>query len=450
MAEVGVVPSPDSPYLELDAPGPARRFSKHVLTVGETFIHPASGRPLTVDESWWSDLKRNWDARLVPIVQFPAADERNRHTEDPRANLGRVVDLRRDGQKIYADVEVPDPAVADKVGKTILGASAMLHMDYPDPRNGRRRGKALVHVAATNHPHLISLDPYEELAASSTELHEVLPDGSVLAPRLLMLCADQTGYVPLELADPEPDYPPELDYYGGNVDEDHLRGEFGRLSLAAYQVSSGRATKPDYPLIITDRDRQMALSAGTEVTDTDVLEATGELSRRLGVPYSDVSAAVVECSTGNSPEELALGLAAVVQAAGPGSGLELSSAEDEIDRLLALTARPTGIHHPSRSGVLVDSASRAHSEDDDPSDSDQPGKGGEVHAKIRRIIEENPDLFSDGKGRDPSAKDAWPSPGPKSPAQREAEEKRALAGGRPGKRGIEDYARGSARTRSGR
>ncbi len=449
-----MVPSPDEPYLELDAPGQARRFAKHVLTVGETFVHPATGKPLTVDESWWSDLKRNWDARVVPIVQFPAADERNRHTEDPRANLGRVVDLRRDGQKIYADVEVPDPAVADKVGKTILGASAMLHMDYPDPRNGRRRGKALVHVALTNHPHLISLDPYSELAASSTELHEVLPDGSVLAPRLLMLCADQSGYAPLELAEPEGDYPPELDYplpqFGGPfMYEDHLRDEFARLSLAAMNESSGRAAKPQYPLIVTDRDRQqMSLSA--EITDTDILEATGEYSRRLGVPFAAVSDAVKECSTGNSAGELAIGLSAVAEAAGSGSGLELSSPQDEVDRLLALTARPTGVNHPSRSGVLVDSASRAHSEDDDPSDSDQPGKGGEVHAKIRRIIEENPDLFSDGKGRDPSAKDAWPSPGPKSPAQREAEEKRALAGGRPGKRGIEDYARGSARTRSGR
>ena len=148
---------------------------------------------------------------------------------------------------------------------------------------------------------------------------------AVLAPHLLMLCADQSGYVPLELADPEPDYPPELDYYGGNVDEDHLRGEFGRLSLAAYQVSCRPRHQARLPADHHRPGPAMALSAGTEVTDTDILEATGELSRRLGVPYRDVSAAVVECPTGNSPEELALGLAAVVQAAGPGSGLELSS-----------------------------------------------------------------------------------------------------------------------------
>ena len=55
MPEIGVVPSPDDPYVELDAPGQPRRFAKHVLTVGETFVHPASGKPLTVDESWWSD-----------------------------------------------------------------------------------------------------------------------------------------------------------------------------------------------------------------------------------------------------------------------------------------------------------------------------------------------------------------------------------------------------------
>ena len=281
MPEVGIVPAPDSPYVELDATSPARRFSKHILTVGETFVHPESGKPLTVDESWWADLKKNWDDKVVPICQFPAADERNRHTENPLLNLGRVVDLRRQGNRIYADIEVPDPSVADKIGTTILGASAMLHMDYPDPRSGRRRGKALVHVAATNHPHLVSLEPYSELAASAAELHEVLPDGSVLAPHLLMLCADQSGYAAVMLADP--DYVDDLPDYrddGGTVAmsrEDQWQDDIGRLALEAMAISgsnggkgsmppgtarlanayagAGRGTRPAYAGIITDRDR---------------------------------------------------------------------------------------------------------------------------------------------------------------------------------------------------
>jgi hypothetical protein len=69
---------------------------------------------------------------------------------------------------------------------------------------------------------------------------------------------------------------------------------------------------------------------------------------------------------------------------------------------------------------------RAHSSelDEDPRDEDQPGTGGEVHRKLRAIIEANPDLFSDGRGRAFPQHESYPA---KSPAQREAEERRAQA-----------------------
>ena len=73
-----------------------------------------------------------------------------------------------------------------------------------------------------------------------------------------------------------------------------------------------------------------------------------------------------------------------------------------------------------------------------------------MHAKVRELIEANPDLFTDGEGRDPSAMAAWPVPGVKSAAQREREEQRARAGHQGDTRSISDYARGSARTRYGR
>ena len=70
--------------------------------------------------------------------------------------------------------------------------------------------------------------------------------------------------------------------------------------------------------------------------------------------------------------------------------------------------------HPRKSGPghEVTTATRAHASDtgdEDPRDTRQPAKGGEVHRGVRAIIEANPDLFTDGEGRDPSAKMAWPS-----------------------------------------
>ena len=399
MAEIGIIPSPDSPYTELAGQG-ARRFSKHVLTVGETFVHPVTGKPLTVDESWWSDLKKNWDDKVVPICQFPAADEKNRHTENPLMNLGRVVDLRRQGNRIYADLEVPDPAVADKIGTTILGASAMLHMDYRDPRSGARRGKALIHVAATNHPHLISLEPYSELVAATAQAWDV-PDGGTWTPRPepLMLCASDPDLLPpVMLADPEPDSDyRDDDYqrlYGGTagMDEEFLKDEAARLSIEAMHVSSGRGSKPSYPMVITDRDRAAALSAEREITDAEIIEATRELAERHQVSFSAVS-----CLAHDGHRRSGLGFSVAERAAVLGecqvalsrSQLELSDeqilalsqghgSEEEVLRLTSSDEDMFGLAHPSRSGVRVGTKSRAHApagEDasaEDPDDAMRP------------------------------------------------------------------------------
>ena len=167
--DLAIVPAPLSAegYTELAAgDGGARRFRKHILTLGD-LIHPKTGETIHMDDAWYGKLKANWDAKVCPIVQFPAADENNHHTEDPLRNLGQVTNLTRDGRKIYADIDVPESSVADKVGKTILGASAFLHLDYTDSRSGQHCGPTLCHVAATNRPYCTDLDPYRELAAAA-------------------------------------------------------------------------------------------------------------------------------------------------------------------------------------------------------------------------------------------------------------------------------------------
>ena len=119
------------------------------------------------------------------------------------------------------------------------------------------------------------------------------------------------------------------------------------------------------------------------------------------------------------------------------------SAEAEILRLTSDEAHEDifGLAHPAKSGVLVDSASRAHASDlaEDPRDEDQPGKGGEVHRKVRELIERHPDLFTDGKGRE-GARSGSKSYPAKSPAEREREERRAQ-GRHAGAFSIEDLGR---------
>lgn len=103
--------------------------------------------------------------------------------------------------------------------------------------------------------------------------------------------------------------------------------------------------------------------------------------------------------------------------------------------------------HPRKSDVLVTTDSRAHSSDldDDTRDSRQPGRGGKVHADVKRLIQANPDLFADEHGREGEGTGNT-SYAPRTPQQREAGQRRAEGGsGGRGGRSIPDFASGSAR-----
>ena len=111
-------------YTEVDpvelAKAPTGRvFRKHLLNLGELNYE---GKVYKLDDDWYTRLKGNFDSG-VSIVQVPLADAANRHSEDPMRNAGEVIDIQRDGDKVYSVLDIRDPKVADKIAnKTILGA----------------------------------------------------------------------------------------------------------------------------------------------------------------------------------------------------------------------------------------------------------------------------------------------------------------------------------------
>lgn len=145
-----------------------RVFEKHILNFGD-LLHPVTGQRIKIDKAFAETLKTNFENGICDIVQVPLANDQNQHVENPGANLGEVLGVRVDEQagKIYAQVDAR--ADADKFGKTYLGASAFLHMNYKDTRTGQKVGPTLLHVAVTNRPYVTGLDPYEEIVAASSE-----------------------------------------------------------------------------------------------------------------------------------------------------------------------------------------------------------------------------------------------------------------------------------------
>jgi Mu-like prophage I protein len=160
-------PTGSEGYVELGATPRARGrvFRKHILNLGDLHY---KGKTFTLDDGWYGQLEKNFNAG-VSMAQVPLANDKNEHTEAPLANTGEVVGIERKGSKVYTLVDIRDPDVAQRIADgRILGASAYLHMDYEDTRTGQRVGPALLHHCLTNRPHVLDLEPYEEVVAATS------------------------------------------------------------------------------------------------------------------------------------------------------------------------------------------------------------------------------------------------------------------------------------------
>ena len=169
MADLFILPAGTGTegYVDLGSRGATGAvFRKHVLTLGPLHY---GGKTINLDDAFYGKLSRNFDNK-VSMTQVPIADARNKHTEDPLRNAGEIIGLEREGNKVFTVIDVRDPDVAQRIrDKRIMGASAMLSMDYEDTRTGRKVGPTLLHHCLTNRPHVLDLEPYEEIVAATAD-----------------------------------------------------------------------------------------------------------------------------------------------------------------------------------------------------------------------------------------------------------------------------------------
>jgi hypothetical protein len=166
--ELVIVPSDGEGYVNLARTKTGRLFRKHLLNKGP-LRHPGNGEIIDIDDAFLATLKKNFDDRACDIVQVPLANAKNEHSEDPTRNIGEVVDIEVTGDKVYAVMDIRDPDHAGRLGKTYLGASAMLSLDYTNTKTGEKVGPTLLHSCVTNRPYVTGLDDYEEIVAATTD-----------------------------------------------------------------------------------------------------------------------------------------------------------------------------------------------------------------------------------------------------------------------------------------
>lgn len=153
-------------FVELARSKKGRLFKKEILKMNDSFTHPtAPGKMIHVDRQFAETMCSNFKSGVCDIVQVPLVNDLNQHVEDPTRNIGEVVELTYDDKGIYAILDARKHA--DDLGSTLLGASALMHLNYADTKTGQKKGPTLLHVAVTNRPYITNLHEFEEIVAAS-------------------------------------------------------------------------------------------------------------------------------------------------------------------------------------------------------------------------------------------------------------------------------------------
>jgi hypothetical protein len=162
--ELVYVPGEDDNFVSLSRTRSGKLFRKHILSEGAFYYND---KKINIDKAFLSSVAKNFNDHVVSHVQAPVVDEKNRHSEDPFRNIGEVVGVEIENGKAYALIDVRDEVAAEKVGKTLLGASALLSLNWKNNLTNEYVGPALVHTAITNNAHLNNLEDFEEVLAMS-------------------------------------------------------------------------------------------------------------------------------------------------------------------------------------------------------------------------------------------------------------------------------------------
>lgn len=171
--EIAFIPSPQGDgFVELSASAVAtkpkaqgRVFRKQILKFGD--LRYKNGKKYKIDEAFADTLIDNF-ATSGEIVHVPKAGSRNEHNDDPDRNIGEVIGVVKDKNGIYADIDVRTDD-ADKLGKTLLGVSALLDLAHENRETGENVGPTLLHACVTNRPYVTNLEPFTELVGLSVD-----------------------------------------------------------------------------------------------------------------------------------------------------------------------------------------------------------------------------------------------------------------------------------------
>lgn len=265
----------DERFMSLSKTRQGRLLRKKILPMNESFIHPAdSTQKIFVDKTMAQKLVDNFNADYS-TVQVPIVNDNNQHVEDPLRNAGEVIGVDYDDTGVYATIDARK--YADDFGKTLLGASAFMHLDYTDTKTGNKVGPTLLHLAITNRPFINGLGDFTDLIAASAD---VTDDET---PTLFLPLEQE----PLPVVDPpkEPEVKPPVSLSNDTKDikmtfEEWL--EAGKaehnIDVTALQADAAKAAELSGQLDEVNSQLQLSANTDDKIDVNDLAQGLIELS----------------------------------------------------------------------------------------------------------------------------------------------------------------------------
>ena len=154
------VPNGEKPETRNAEPGtPLARFKKELIATG-VWERPGTEQVMEVSRERMDEWVRKFYEMKAEGIKVPFPYD---HSYDSRDNAGFVTELMREGDALYAIIEVPREEDAGLMGTVIQEVSISVNPSFTDG-TGRPWGEVIEHVAATTYPVVTGQENFVALA----------------------------------------------------------------------------------------------------------------------------------------------------------------------------------------------------------------------------------------------------------------------------------------------
>jgi len=150
--------------VELEEKKDLSEFKKELLRTGSWKHSASKDGMLNVTKDMLKTIVKNFKDKVLDNVFVPLGHPTN---DDPSSNVGEVVDLAIEDDKLMATIDVKDETIVSKIKKGLIkGISASLAENYTKKDTGEKVGTTLFHAALVGEPYIKGMGSFATIPLS--------------------------------------------------------------------------------------------------------------------------------------------------------------------------------------------------------------------------------------------------------------------------------------------